>query len=102
MYSIRYYNKDLKRRDTGYYPDTPLTLNHTIQKTVSGVNRYMEGWKRHQFLWKQDKVSILDKFVAKVPTVEEFEEKLSKYTKMSEDIWATPKDKVRRCKLTSA
>ena len=32
MYSIRYYNKDLKRRDTGYYPDTPLTLNHTIMQ----------------------------------------------------------------------
>lgn len=32
VYSIRYYNKDLKRRDTGYYPDTPLTLNHTIMQ----------------------------------------------------------------------
>ena len=32
MYSIRYYNKDLKRRDTGYYPDTPLSLNHALMK----------------------------------------------------------------------
>jgi len=31
-YSIRYFHRDYKRRDTDYYPDTPLTLNHNLMK----------------------------------------------------------------------
>jgi dynein heavy chain len=70
-----------------------LTLNHTIQKSVSGVNRYVESWNKHSFIWKQDKDSILQKFVERAPTCEEFEEKLSKYTKMANDIWEGSKDR---------
>lgn len=32
IYSIRYFHRDYKRRDTGYYPDTPLSLNHQLMK----------------------------------------------------------------------
>jgi len=32
VYSIRYFQRDAKRRDTGYYPDTPLSLNHNLMK----------------------------------------------------------------------
>lgn len=31
-FSVRYYNRDVVRRDTGYYPDTPLSTNHAIMK----------------------------------------------------------------------
>merc|ERR1712217_217042 len=31
-YSIRYFHRDYKRRDVGYYPDTPLSLNHNLMK----------------------------------------------------------------------
>eukprot|EP00967_Tisochrysis_lutea_P158496 scaffold324207_cov52-Tisochrysis_lutea.AAC.1 len=32
VYSIRYFQRDAKRRDTSYYPDTPLSLNHNLMK----------------------------------------------------------------------
>jgi len=72
---------------------TMLTLNHSIQKTISGLNRYVESWRKHQTLWKQEKSAILEKFVAKGPSCAEFEEKLSKYTRTANDIWDSPKDK---------
>ena len=31
-FSVRYYNRDMVRRDVGYYPDTPLSTNHAIMK----------------------------------------------------------------------
>ena len=70
-----------------------FTLNHTIQKTLHAVSRHIEGWRRHQSLWKQDKASILDKFAAKNPSCGEYEEKLSKYVKMAQDIGSHPGDK---------
>ena len=42
-----------------------------------------DSWRRHQSLWKTDKNSVLDKFKAKEPSCAAFEEKLSKYTKVS-------------------
>jgi len=32
VYSIRYFPRDARRRDTEYYPDTPLTLTHNLMK----------------------------------------------------------------------
>ena len=32
IYSIRYFHRDYKRRDVGYYEDTPLSLNHNLMK----------------------------------------------------------------------
>jgi hypothetical protein len=32
-----------------------LQLNQSIQKAISGVSRYVEGWRRHSTLWKTDK-----------------------------------------------
>eukprot|EP00798_Chlamydomonas_sp_ICE-L_P031817 gene31817-7021_t len=61
-----------------------LQLNQSIQKAISGVNRYLESWRRHQSLWKTDKSSVLDKFKAREPTCSSFEEKLAKYTKPME------------------
>ena len=31
-FSVRYFHRDQMRRDTAYYPDTPLSLNHSIMK----------------------------------------------------------------------
>ncbi|GBG66225.1 hypothetical protein CBR_g57828 [Chara braunii] len=70
-----------------------LILNHMLHKAVSGVNRFIENWRKHQHLWKQDKTTILDKFAAKNPSCAEFEDRLSKYAKVASDIWALPKDK---------
>lgn len=66
---------------------TMLQLNQSIQRTINNVNRYIDGWRRHQALWKTDKSSILDKFKAKAPQFDEFEEKLAKYTKVGHGIW---------------
>ena len=32
IYSVRYFHRDYKRRDVGYYEDTPLSLNHNLMK----------------------------------------------------------------------
>lgn len=61
---------------------TMLQLNQSIQRTIAGVNRYADSWRRHQTLWKTDKGSVLDKFKARDPPAAAFEEKLSKYTKV--------------------
>ena len=60
-----------------------LQLNQSIQGTIGNVNRYIESWRRHQSLWKTDKASVLDKFRAKEPSCAAYEEKLSKYRKVS-------------------
>ena len=31
-FSVRYFHRDVMRKDTGYYPDTPLSLNHALMK----------------------------------------------------------------------
>lgn len=35
VFSIRYYNRDFKRRDVGYYPDTPLSQSHALMQGVA-------------------------------------------------------------------
>lgn len=32
IFSVRYYKRDFKRRDVGYYPDTPLSTGHNTMK----------------------------------------------------------------------
>lgn len=64
-----------------------LALNHSIQKVISRINRYVESWKRHQSLWKTEKSSVLEKFKARDPTNAQFEEKLAKYTKVCTLCW---------------
>ena len=59
-----------------------LQLNQSIQRAINGINRYADSWRRHQSLWKTDKSSVLDKFAAKEPSCEAFEDKLAKYTKV--------------------
>lgn len=44
---------------------------------------YIEGWKRHQGLWKVDRGSVLAKFAAKGPLTAEFEDKMSRYWRMA-------------------
>lgn len=57
--------------------------SQSVQRAVNGINRYAESWRRHQSLWKTDKGSVLDKFKAKDPSNAAFEEKLSKYSKVT-------------------
>lgn len=64
-----------------------LALNHSIQKAISRINRYLESWKRHQSLWKTEKSSVLEKFKARDPTNAQFEEKLAKYSKVGTRGW---------------
>jgi dynein heavy chain len=70
-----------------------LSLFHTIQRTITGVNRFTDHWRKHQHLWKRDKNAELDKFSARIPSCRDFEEKLARYTKMAVDFWALPKNK---------
>eukprot|EP00899_Mesostigma_viride_P018540 jgi/Mesvir1/26688/Mv20468-RA.1 len=70
-----------------------LTLNHTIQKTFGGINRYIDHWRKYQHLWKQDRNAILDKFASRGPSCAEFEDKLSKYSRLATEVWEAAKDK---------
>jgi len=56
-----------------------ITLNNTIQKAVQGIQRHVENWRKYQHLWKQDKYTIINKFVSKSPPTSFFEKKLEKY-----------------------
>lgn len=49
VYSIRYFQRDYKKRDTGYYPDTPLTLTHNLMKgkPVRFASPPWKGARRH-------------------------------------------------------
>jgi hypothetical protein len=70
-----------------------LTLNSILQKAIQGIHKHLENWRKYQHLWKQDRMAILSKFVAKNPTAAFFEKKLEKYFKVSTDILVIPKDK---------
>lgn len=59
-----------------------LTLTGLVHKATAGVSKHVDGWRRYQHLWKQDKAATLDKFTAKQPTCVEFEEKLAKYSRV--------------------
>ena len=48
-----------------------LVFTHATQRCVVAVNRYAEGWKRHQGLWKTEKGPILEKFKVSNPTFAE-------------------------------
>ena len=63
-----------------------LTLNQAAQKAFSGMKRFLEKWKRYQSLWKHDKHALVDKFVKTNPTYVEFEDKLTYYQKLLEQI----------------
>ena len=65
-----------------------LSLNHSAQRSVSNVNRYLDSWRRHSNLWKVDRQAVLDRFAAKTPSCAEWEVKLSKYSKASDDVAA--------------
>lgn len=71
---------------------TMLQLNQSIQRTINGVMRYIDSWRRHQALWKSDKANVLEKFKQNEPPCSAFEERLAKYSKMAADIGAQPKD----------
>ena len=49
----------------------------------------MEAWRIHQPLWKQDKVSWTDKFIAKNPPTSAYEERMARYSKNAAEIWVT-------------
>ena len=49
----------------------------------------MDTWRIHQPLWKQDKVSWTDKFIAKNPATASYEERMARYTKNAAEIWRT-------------
>ena len=56
-----------------------ITLNNIIQKTVQGIQKHLENWRKYQHLWKQDRPAILLKFQGKAPPIMFFEKKLEKY-----------------------
>ena len=56
-----------------------ISLNNIIQKTVQGIQRHLENWRKYQHLWKQDRPAILNKFQSKGPPIMFFEKKLEKY-----------------------
>lgn len=59
-----------------------LGLNHYTQKAISIINRNVEGWRRHQSLWKTEKTGTIEKLKSKNPTTAEFHERLAKYYKV--------------------
>ncbi|KAK9868729.1 hypothetical protein WJX84_008574 [Apatococcus fuscideae] len=66
-----------------------LALSSVAQAAVTGITRCMDTWRIHQPLWKQDKVSWTDKFIAKNPATASYEERMARYTKNAAEIWRT-------------
>ena len=42
-------------------------LNHSAQRSVSNVNRYLDSWRRHSNLWKVDRQAVLDQLRLALP-----------------------------------
>ncbi|KAJ3328734.1 Dynein heavy chain 10, axonemal, partial [Blyttiomyces sp. JEL0837] len=61
-------------------------LNTTITKTFSNLNKWLDTWRKYRPLWKVDKVTTLEKFAAKKPSVVMYDEKLAFYGKLAKDV----------------
>jgi dynein heavy chain len=61
-------------------------LNVTITKTFGGLNKWLDSWRKYRPLWKVDKVVTLEKFVQKKPTIVNYDEKLTFYSKLARDV----------------
>ena len=67
-----------------------ITANGQIDRALASMNKAIGFWKRYSHLWKQDKQSTLDKFVAKQPDCMSFDDKLSRYMRIAQEIKDLP------------
>ena len=63
-----------------------LLLTGSVEGSKRQVLEYLETYKRYEFLWTMDKSTGYQKFIAGNPTLEEFEEELSKYQEIEIEI----------------
>lgn len=61
-------------------------LNSTITKAFGNLSKWLDYWRKYRPLWKVDKVVTLEKFVQKKPSIVNYDEKLTFYSKLSKDI----------------
>ena len=81
---------------------TMLTLNQAIQKTVVLVNRHVEKGRRYQHLWKMDKPTVIEKFIASNPDCTAFDAFLYKYSKIEADVGSEPESQACEFILVSS
>ena len=61
-----------------------VQIHQDLTKQSGRLNRHVESWRKYSDIWKQDRSSLMDKFKARTPTTIAFEEKFSKFKKVSE------------------
>ncbi|KAJ3134855.1 Dynein heavy chain 10, axonemal [Physocladia obscura] len=61
-------------------------LNNTVSKTFVNLNRWLDTWRKYRPLWKVDKVVTLEKFALKKPSVVQYDDKISFYSKLEKDV----------------
>ncbi|BDA41784.1 probable Dynein-1-alpha heavy chain, flagellar inner arm I1 complex [Coccomyxa sp. Obi] len=71
-------NPELRKSLTG--------LTQAAQTVLVALHQYCESWKRHQSLWKSDKTAALDKFQAKQPPCEVWEQRMAHYADVAEEL----------------
>lgn len=59
-----------------------VQVHQDISKMANRLKRHVEGWRKYSDIWKADRVTLLDKFKAKVPPTSAFEEKFAKFQKV--------------------
>jgi hypothetical protein len=60
-----------------------VRIHQDLTRQAQRLTSHVEGWTRYSDIWKQDRNSILEKFKAKSPTTSAFDEKFSKFSKVS-------------------
>ena len=67
---------------------TVLLLTGALQGTRNIVHEYLKKFARYDWLWKDDKEVAYKRFVAKNPSIEDFELELKKFLTVEEEIAA--------------
>lgn len=63
-----------------------LLLTGSIQGTKNAVNTFVESFEEYQWLWTTNITEVLKKFTARVPQLEDYEEKLKEFSEYEKKV----------------
>ena len=67
-----------------------MELGKITSRTGESLRKFLRQWKQHDKLWKLNKTTVLEKFVATDPTCVEYDQKLFRYHKEQREFAARP------------
>eukprot|EP01116_Phalansterium_solitarium_P024846 TRINITY_DN921_c0_g1_i7.p1 TRINITY_DN921_c0_g1~~TRINITY_DN921_c0_g1_i7.p1 ORF type:complete len:1316 (+),score=676.84 TRINITY_DN921_c0_g1_i7:209-4156(+) len=70
-----------------------LSINQSVGRTFTRVNKYLDAWRRYRPLWKSDKVPALERFAQRNPSVVDYDTKLAFYARLGQEVDALPTEK---------